>query len=138
MIKSGWTEVTLKMNPTATTQTHSDRTVHAARRRLLNNAFSESALKGLEKYILVRLREWCDRLGEPKENDDKRSGWSKEKDLSHWANLFTIDVLGDLCFGADFAAMRTGNNIFAQLIMSFTRFQDWVSQHRPIRSLASC
>ena len=127
MVKTGWTDVSLKLTLQATTQALSDRTLHAGRRRLLNNAFSESALKNLEKYVVENIRRWCDHLDEPADNEEKESGWSKEKDIGVWATLLTVDILGDLCFGASFNAMQQGYSYITELLLASTTFQDKVS-----------
>ncbi|KAJ9503526.1 hypothetical protein LTR99_002288 [Exophiala xenobiotica] len=134
VIKTGWTYTGLRINPGITTQLLSDRQLHAARRRLLNNAFAEGALKNLEKYILANIRDWCNYLGESKDGDEKESGWSKERDLGLWATLLTFDVLGDLCFGSSFGAMKNGFTYIQELIMSSSSFQQSIS-FLPIREL---
>src|SRR5882757_10222316 len=101
MIKTGWTAAGLRINPGITTQVLSDRTLHAARRKLLNNAFAEGTMKNLEVYVLERIRIWCDYLSvgptEPQQHiDEKASGWGKERDMGHWSALLTVDVLGEL------------------------------------------
>ncbi len=127
MVKTGWTYVGLRVNPSITTHVLSDRQMHAARRKLLNNAFSEGALKNLEKYVLESIRAWCNYLGEPKENnDEKAAGWSRERNLGIWSTLLTIDVLGELSFGQSFGAMKQGHSYIPQFLMSSAKFQQMV------------
>ena len=126
VVKSGWTSTGLRINPGITTHVLSDRTLHAARRRLLNQAFSESAMKGLEKYVIERIQEWCGYLGEPKTDSDK-DGWSKQRDLGTWSTLLTVDVLGELSFGSSFGAMKAGYSYIMELLLSSARFQTRVS-----------
>ncbi|KIV78195.1 hypothetical protein PV11_09935 [Exophiala sideris] len=131
VIKTGWTATGLRINPGITTHSLSDRELHAKRRRLLNNAFSDSALRNLEPYLLEAVREWCDHLSEPRD-DDGSSGWSEERDMSTWSTLFIVDVFGDLCFGAKFGAMKKGSSYILELLMSSVRFQQCLS-FLPIR-----
>lgn len=126
MIKTGWTYTGLKINASVTTQFLSDRKLHAARRRLLNNAFSESAMKSLEKYVVETIRDWCDHLVEGSEVNGK-SGWGNERDMGTWSTLLTIDVLGELCFGARFGAMQTGYSYIMELLLSSARLTSLVS-----------
>lgn len=129
MIKTGWTYAGLRINVGYTTHTISDRQLHAARRRLLNNAFAEGALKNLEKYVLERIRDWCDYISEPQEippqqQDEKSSpGWGKERDMGIWSTLLTVDVLGELCFGSNFGAMKDGYSYIMDLLISSAVFQ---------------
>lgn len=127
MIKTGWTDAGLRVNPGVTTHVLSDRQLHAARRKLLNHAFSEGALKNLEKYILANIREWCGYMAEPKENGEKDSQWGKEREMGQWSTNLAFDVLGDLCFGKSFDAMKQGYSYIQKLILSSAVFQTMVS-----------
>ncbi|KIX07113.1 uncharacterized protein Z518_05090 [Rhinocladiella mackenziei CBS 650.93] len=131
MVKTGWTAAGLRINPGITTHVLADRQLHAARRRLLNNAFSEGALKNLETYVLENIRIWCNQLAESKDGAEK-SGWGKERDMSLWSTLLTVDVLGELCFGASFGAMKAGYSYIMELLLSSARFQTMVA-FLPIR-----
>ncbi|KIX95989.1 uncharacterized protein Z520_08244 [Fonsecaea multimorphosa CBS 102226] len=139
MIKTGWTHTGERINPGITTHVLSDRQLHAARRKLLNNAFSERAMNSLDKYMLERIRDWCAYLGQGGDDDDKPAEkpagtWGKELDMGQWSTLLTIDVLGELCFGASFNAMKTGACYIMDLLLSSARFQQQVS-FIPIREL---
>ncbi|EXJ64918.1 hypothetical protein A1O7_01257 [Cladophialophora yegresii CBS 114405] len=132
MIKTGWTHTGEMINPGITTHILSDRQLHAAKRRLLNNAFSDRAMGNLDKYILERIREWCAYLAQPDDSDpEKKSSWSKDRDMAHWSTFLTIDVLGELCFGASFNAMKTEGCYIMELLISSARFQQAVSDIFP-------
>ncbi|KIW17554.1 hypothetical protein PV08_04748 [Exophiala spinifera] len=122
VIKTGWTDVSLRISPGITTQVISNRQLHAARRKLLNHAFSEGALKNLEQYVLANIREWCGYMAQPKENSEKHSPWGKEREMGQWSTNLAFDVLGDLCFGKSFDAMKQGNSYIQKLIMSSAEF----------------
>lgn len=127
MIKTGWTHTGESINPSLTTQVVSDRQLHAARRRLLNNAFSERAMNNLDKYIVDRIRDWCSYLGQSDDKDtDEKASWGKPRDMAQWTTHLTIDVLGELCFGASFNAMKKGGSYVMELLLSSARFQQAV------------
>ncbi|OAP62347.1 hypothetical protein AYL99_04550 [Fonsecaea erecta] len=141
MIKTGWTHTGETINPGITTHVLSDRQLHAARRKLLNNAFSERAMNSLDKYMLERIRDWCAYLGQARDDNDDdakpekpAATWGKERDMGQWSTLLTIDVLGELCFGASFNAMKTGACYIMDLLLSSARFQQQVS-FIPIREV---
>jgi cytochrome P450 len=128
MIKTGWTRSGEAINPSITTHVTPDRQLHAARRKLLNNAFSERAMNSLDRYIVEQIRDWCAHLGQTASGTNgEKSSWSEPRDMGHWSTLLTIDVLGELCFGASFGAIRTGGCYIMDLLLASARFQQMVS-----------
>lgn len=49
--------------------------------------------------------------------DKSVDGWSETKDMAHWTNLLTLDVLGELCFGENFHASDRGDHRVINLVM---------------------
>ncbi|KAF2843450.1 cytochrome P450 [Patellaria atrata CBS 101060] len=99
------------------THTAIDRQTHSRKRRVLSYAFSDSALKGMEEYVLVHIRDYLNKLvsasSEPNGSANghvksEKSGWSEAKDVATWTNYMSFDILGDLCFGKPFG-MLAGN-----------------------------
>jgi cytochrome P450 len=119
LIKTGWTHIGEKTNPTYTTHSVSDRNLHAGRRRLLNNAFSDRALNDLHKYIDTEIRRWCHYLDQ-----------GVERDVSVWSTLLAVDVLGELCFGKSFDAMKNGGTYLMGLLMETSKFSQRVRADR--------
>lgn len=79
----------------------------------------------MEKYILANIRLFCSKLedinppssitytksGElEKPSSDKASGWSMPRNVAHWCNYLTFDVMGDLCFGKAFEMLDSEKN----------------------------
>ena len=133
VIKTGFTDASLAINPSYSTHSLNDRQLHVKRRRLLANAFSDSALRNLEYFVIERVNAFCNIMGTPKDavditttvNSEKADGaWSKPRDMSDWANYLTIDVLGELCFGKTFGALEAGGHMVAELLLSGS----WVQQ----------
>ena len=105
--------------------THSavDRTAHARKRRVLSHAFSDGAMRSMEKYILAQVRQFCANLGE--KSDVRQSGcfggvlaeksdeWTEPKNISDQANYLTFDIMGDLAFGKAFGMLERPDNRFA-------------------------
>lgn len=114
----GFVEVNSRASPPPSTQSTVNREVHAARRRLLTHAFSDSALKAMEPYILDTVTKWLGALSDstaPQTEEFK--GWGAPKDMGKWATNLTLDVLGELCFGKSFKAIEAGGHWIPDLLM---------------------
>ncbi|KAJ4379418.1 hypothetical protein N0V86_005463 [Didymella sp. IMI 355093] len=73
--------------------------VHARKRRVINYAFSESALRGAEVFVHSNVDRWLNVLGQVKERDDV---WTKSINMADQVTYLVFDILGDLCFGKCF------------------------------------
>ena len=114
--------------------THSavDKALHARKRRVLSQAFSENAMNSLEKYILGVVRSLCDNIGAAPQNSSpgsisaekpQASRWSAPRNIAEWANYMSYDVLGELCYGQSFNTIERPDNRFAmQLVAISSRF----------------
>lgn len=95
-----------------TFNTHSsiDKVSHARKRRVLSHAFSDTAIKSMEKYILGNIRTFCSRLCSPADKGERPDGWSAAQNMADWCNYLTFDVMGDLCFGKAFEMLEHEEN----------------------------
>jgi cytochrome P450 len=99
-----------------TFNTHSsiDRASHARKRRVLSHAFSDGAIKSMEKYILANVRSFCSALSpqaqSPEEKKVPKGQWGAAQNMSDWCNYLTFDVMGDLCFGKAFEMLERHEN----------------------------
>ncbi|KAJ5887438.1 hypothetical protein N7495_007479 [Penicillium taxi] len=80
-----------------------DKTMHGRKRRVLSQAFSEAALKGMEDVILLHVRQLCASMEEhgPNESENKR-GKGVVRNMGRWFSYLSYDVMGELCFGKSF------------------------------------
>lgn len=104
----------------ATVNVHSsiDKMQHARKRRVMSHAFSDQAIKSLEKYILANVRQGCRILAEKTgQNGEKKSGdgkeWNDEWNAANWCNWLVFDIMGDLVFGKAFGMLEGPRNRFA-------------------------
>ena len=71
-------------------------------RRLLSHAFSEAALREQEPllnvYFDMLIRKLYEKINSPSEG---------KVNMVRWFNFTTFDLIGDLCFGESFDALRT-------------------------------
>jgi cytochrome P450 len=99
-----------------TFNTHSsiDKAAHARKRRVLSHAFSENAVKSMERYVLGNIRTFCEKLGtQPSTQvlgEKESNGWSVAQNMADWCNYLTFDVMGDLCFGKAFEMLEHKEN----------------------------
>jgi hypothetical protein len=103
-----------------TFNTHSsiDKASHSRKRRVLSHAFSDTAIKSMEKYILGNIRTFALALGSKPtlkftgagEKGKGKGGWGKAQNMADWCNYLTFDVMGDLCFGKAFEMLEREEN----------------------------
>ena len=80
-----------------------DKGIHGRKRRVLSQAFSDAALKGMESVMLLHIRQLCSILaGEGKEG--KEGKWN----MADWFSYLSYDVMGELCFGKSYDMLIDG------------------------------
>lgn len=119
----------------ATVNVHSsiDKIQHARKRRVMSHAFSDQAIKSLERYILANVRTACRLLGERsgKEGADEK-GWNEAQNVANWCNWLVFDIMGDLVFGKAFGMLESPVNRFAvDLVGNAAHRHLIVSHHLP-------
>ena len=110
----------------ASTHSTIDKTAHARKRRVLSHAFSEAAVKSMEKYILHNIRSFTEGLVTNRWNNNsnnqvimgnekgtERGQWGPAQNMADWCNYLTFDIMGDLCFGKAFNMLEKPDNHFA-------------------------
>ena len=101
-----------------------DKMQHARKRRVMSSAFSDNAIRNLEKYIIANVRVGCDLLGrraggsttEGFGQDEKfvnGAGWNGAWNAAHWCEWLVFDIMGDLVFGKAFGMLENPVNRFA-------------------------
>lgn len=106
------------VHPAANTHNCRDRALHARKRRVMAHAFSDSAIKEMERYILANVRTFCEVIGSGLRvgggSLEKEGGeWTSPKCMSDWFSYLSMDILGDLCFGKAFHMLERDDNRFA-------------------------
>lgn len=83
-----------------------DKAHHARKRRVMGQAFSDGAMKGMEQYVLGHVEDLVHRVSEVAESTgDEKGTWSKPLDLASWCNWLVFDIMGDLVFGKSFGTL---------------------------------
>ncbi|KAK0610117.1 cytochrome P450 [Bombardia bombarda] len=107
------------VHPAPNTHNVRDKEVHARKRRVLSHAFSDSAVKEVERYIVANVRSFCEGIGSigrgsaANGSDEKKGGWTEAKNMSDWCSWLAMDILGDLCFGKAFHMLDRPDNRYA-------------------------
>jgi len=122
--KSDWYRTIDAGSGAFSTHSEIDKTKHAFRRRVLDYAFSDSALRSAETFILENVRIWCKYLGSPEEGGPVRAGeWTPAKNMTEWSNYLSYDIMGDLTFGKRFECVeREEHRYVPSLMMRATKF----------------
>ncbi|SMY28276.1 unnamed protein product [Zymoseptoria tritici ST99CH_1A5] len=85
---------------------------HARKRRIMGQAFSESALRGFEGFVVGHVEDLVGRIGEVVGSSSSSSSrgqegekWSAPLDMANWCNWLVFDIMGDLVFGRSFGTL---------------------------------
>jgi cytochrome P450 len=79
---------------------------HARKRRIMGQAFSDSALRGFEQYVQGHVKDLARRIDDTViSSTDATSEWSKPLDMAEWCNWLVFDIMGDLVFGRSFGTL---------------------------------
>lgn len=97
------------------------------------HAFSDSAIKEMERYILANIRTFCDQIGAGLRSDEK--GWTTAKSMSDWLSWLSMDILGDLCFGKAFHMLERPDNRFAIDLVSTAAHRHLIVSLLPLRNI---
>ncbi|WPG97869.1 Hypothetical protein R9X50_00065100 [Acrodontium crateriforme] len=83
-----------------------DKEQHARKRRVVGQAFSDQALRGLEQYVLENVQTFIDRINEIfMEPRKDQNSWSTALDMHKYCNWLVFDIMGDLVFGKSFGTL---------------------------------
>ncbi|TID26360.1 cytochrome P450 [Venturia nashicola] len=100
-----------------------DKVAHARKRRVLSHAFSDKAIKSMEKYVLEKVRTFCralpttdlDLIDVQKSNGEK--DWGSPKNMGEYSDWLAFDVMGELAFGKSFDMIERPDNRFASTLL---------------------
>jgi hypothetical protein len=74
-----------------------ERVQHARKRRIMGQAFSETAMRGMERYVLENVEVWMEGIGEKVEAaKEQGSKWSDRVNMGRWNNYLVFGEWYDL------------------------------------------
>ncbi|KAF2825548.1 benzoate 4-monooxygenase cytochrome P450 [Ophiobolus disseminans] len=100
-----------------------DPVIHARKRKILIQAFTDKTTKHAAAFMTQHADRWVDLL--VGDADDSRDGWSASRNMTEWGAWVVFDILGDLCFGRSFETKEAGPNALREiphLIVRHVRF----------------
>ena len=125
-----------------------DKSIHARKRRVLSHAFSDHAVKAMDKYILTNIETACEVLIQrPGAREQKldllqvrhigaartADGWTEPVNIANWCDWLTFDIMGDLAFGKAFGMLDHPQNRFAVDLVSSA-----AHRHLIVRQVTQC
>lgn len=113
-----------------------DKMQHARKRRVMSSAFSDAAIRNLEKYILANVRVGCELLGRQIEGVGGEKGWNGAWNAAHWCEWLVFDIMGDLVFGKAFGMLESPVNRFATQLVGNAAHRHLIVSR--LRLLAGC
>lgn len=107
-----------------------DKMGHARKRRVLNSAFSETAIRSAETFVVKHVDRWNELIIDG--NDGKE--WTAPQNVSNLADYLVFDIMGDLCFGTSFDLKEVGENRFRHMPHNITDFMQFMYPVRIFRN----
>jgi cytochrome P450 len=106
---------------------------HARKRRIMAQALTTTAVKGMEDLILKNARLFCEMLGGCGRRGSSAAGslggWSPAIDFSEASNCFTFDVMADNVFGENLGMLtEETNRWFLRVLPEAVKFLHIVGQ----------
>lgn len=99
-----------------------DKIAHARKRRVLNSAFSEKAIRSAETFVVKHVDRWTEVIVDG--NDGKE--WTAPQNMSNLADYLVFDIMGDLCFGQSFDLKEVGENQFRHMPHTIAEFMQFM------------
>lgn len=97
---------------------------HAFRRRVLEHAFSESALRSAESFVHENVSRWLECLGE----GGALGQWTRPQNMAAWCTYLVFDIMGDLTFGRRFKCIDSDEDRYVpKLMMDSGKLVNFVS-----------
>jgi cytochrome P450 len=95
-----------------------DKAVHARKRRVLNSAFSEKAIRSAEAFVWKHVDRWNELLIEGNDGEE----WTEPKNFSNLIDYLVFDIMGDLSFGKSFELKEPGENKYRHMPHTIAEF----------------
>jgi cytochrome P450 len=110
-----------------------DKTAHSRKRRVMSQAFSDSALKSHEEHVHqhvdIFIRCLADR--DSSQNYSDKDLWTHPKNIAHWCNFLSFDFMAELVFGKSFHMLERFNNRYIIDLIQYAAFRVGVCLQMP-------
>ncbi|KAL0935888.1 benzoate 4-monooxygenase cytochrome p450 [Colletotrichum truncatum] len=97
------------------TQSVVDKTKHGKLRRILNQGLSDSYIRTIDSELTELASLFALSLGANKDrfvstSESTNDGWTCAKNMAHWCDYFTFDVMSQLVFGKSYHLLQSSEN----------------------------
>lgn len=93
---------------------------HSFRRRVMEYAFSDAAMRSSEEFIIENIKICCDQLSKSATSPEE---WGTPQDMNHWCTYLSYDIMGDLVFNTKFNCLISEDSRYVPaLLVTATRF----------------
>lgn len=106
--------------------------MHARKRRVINAAFSDKALRTADEISIRHINRWCELLGGCSESKEETK-WTESKNMTEWSDYLILDILTELSFGKSFETKEPGENPkkeFPHSVLRYLKLMYPVSQQK--------
>lgn len=103
-----------------------EKNAHRRRRRNLEYAFSDRAVRSAEPFVIEHTDRWGPLLAE-----GAKDSWSEPRNMTEWSDNFVFDILCDLCFGWTYETKNPGPNKLKTIPHDVAQYMKFTYQVRP-------
>ena len=99
-VRSSWYQCFLRNNESENILSARSKAAHSRKRRALNMAFTDKALRSAEPYALNHITRWFELIMQ--QSRCGGSEWTEPINMNEWSDHLFFDIMGELCFGKNF------------------------------------
>ncbi|KAF2865672.1 benzoate 4-monooxygenase cytochrome P450 [Massariosphaeria phaeospora] len=92
-----------------------DPALHAQKRKMLNQAFTDKAVGHAAVFVTQHVDRWLDILVQEREAEAEGAVWTRPLNMATWTEWLVFDIMGDLCFGRSWETKEPGPNPFRHI-----------------------
>ncbi|KAF3000084.1 hypothetical protein E8E13_002367 [Curvularia kusanoi] len=96
----------MRMQPLPSVFNAANNELHASRRKVISQGFSEQAMRSSEPKILKHVANYCNALFGPATLEE----WSEPRETTQWSAFFAIDLIADLTVGQSTVMLTSPEN----------------------------
>jgi cytochrome P450 len=110
-----------------------DKTAHMRKRRVMSQAFSNTALISFEEHVHRHIGVFIRCLEDPGESPSgpEKAQWTNPKNIAQWCNYLSFDFMAELVFGKSFQMLERIDNRYIIDLIQYAAFRVGVCLQMP-------